>query len=102
MMITKNIQLMCDYDGASKITIAKDRVTVKVNLFDPNQAFLQALPYRCAHVEVPQTGRGKLSQIDLDRGIIVLYSKSRNGTNKIVGYLHVNEEPVRFSTVKEI
>jgi hypothetical protein len=101
-MTIKNIQLMCDYDGASKITIAKDRVTVKVNLFDPNQAFLQALPYRCAHIEVPQTGRGKLNQVNLDRGVIVLYTKSKNtGSMKVVGYLHVNEEPVRFSTVSE-
>lgn len=90
--MSRRIEIVAATGNKSKITIEADRVTVKIMSDDINRDLICDLANRCADVALPQTGRGKLSAIDLDRGVIVLYDQGK----KVLGYLLTNEQPVRF------
>lgn len=91
----KKIEIVDTKEGG-KITIASDRVTVKIAPNDPNREFIANLAEKCKDVNFHQTLRGKLNQFAIDAGYILLSSGNSNGNKKVLGVLYINETPVRF------
>jgi len=101
-MSGKKIEIVPTRDGGShsKITIAADRITIKISPIDPNREFLTKLGSMCSSINLTQTGRGVLDQVAIDRGSVILYTQDRRKNRHALGCLYFNEESVRFEPNK--